>query len=53
MARREDDVRESTAEYRMDAERRERRRDKAHFEEMIRRWRQLTEQSGAQASRRF
>ena len=47
MARNEDDVRESAAQYRMDAERRERRRDKAHFEEMLRRWRRLTEQSMA------
>jgi len=45
MARNDDDVRETTAEYRVVAERRERRRDKAHFEEMIRRWRWVTEQS--------
>jgi hypothetical protein len=47
MARNEDDVRESAAQYRMDAERRERRRDQAHFEEMLRRWRRLTEQNMA------
>ena len=45
MARNEDEGRESAVEYRMDAERRERRRDRAHFEEMIRRWRMLTEQA--------
>jgi hypothetical protein len=45
MARNDDDVHESTAEYRVVAERRERRRDRAHFEEMIRRWRWVTEQS--------
>lgn len=45
MARNEEDIRQSTAEYRVIAERRERRRDRAHFEEMIRRWQWLTEQS--------
>jgi hypothetical protein len=49
MARNEDDIRNSTVDYRLDAERRERQRDKAHFEEMIRRWRSLTDQ-GASAS---
>jgi hypothetical protein len=47
MARSEDNVKKSTVDYRLDAERRERQRDKAHFEEMIRRWRQMTEQSAS------
>ena len=45
MTRHEDEVRDSIAEYRRDAERRERRRDKAYFDEMIQRWQRLTEQS--------
>ena len=49
MARNDDDERQSAVQYLRSAEQRERRRDSAHFQEMVRQWRTLHE-TGARDS---
>jgi hypothetical protein len=45
MARNDDKDRQSDAQYRMNAEQRERQRDRLHFQAMLQQWRRLSEEA--------